>query len=780
MNHRLTAATDQPDRDMRTHRHHHKRRAAVVLVASVIANACTSGGASDVAGVEQPTTTSAPPATTTTVPPAPEYFDPASWELSTPVEDLNSRGSLADLVVVGDTVVMVGSFQTTGDGSDRNAAMWLASPSKLEQVPGAPFGDQSASVAAVDAIGAEDAFTAQLIAVGSIGDDDGIRGMIWELSAGELFGTPVWEPVFIAADGIRFFDVVDVDGDAVAVGSQRVDGERKPVFAQRNRLTGDWSLVEVDDVPDGDIAISGLTAGGLNVVAAGTITELGRSRPVVWVSGNAGLNWRLDDLPADDANTTTASVGFGAGHYLVTGHNRSGEGIIWSSDTALRWNTEPALLDGERIQGLTFGSMAPVTFTTGQTGAPDDRVAISASFATLPRWIYWTPTGEQFSGGYDDDLNEFVPAGPARYVSLSNGLWTVFGVPGGFMIIQPTGTRGGPGGPLPTGGPESRFERATVVGDTFLIVGRTFPIQKGEIRGPRADLYRLGSGENVADVLDVDERVGRFLDVADDGEGGFVVVGLASSDEFLNNVWVGRLDDQGRFTSDITLSEADTQISTGVFKLDDIWTIVGYSFPGNVESSNTQARVWTSTDLVSWSDASVPDTASGTRLTGGCQLNNGHLVVFGVVPGDDRTIPSAWLFDGDTWALLDLGVDTGSLYDCEAAGDGVILVGWDGTNSVVWSGAVDSLSATTFDVDQQPSRIAEHDDVVYLVGQEQIGDRWQPAVWAGVDDDWQPITAPSIEPFSSWQINDVVFNSDGDMVLFGRIGDTPATWTARQ
>ena len=781
MYHRLTSALDRPDRDMHTH-HHHRKRAAIVLVASVIASACTSGGANTDTGADPAvTTSSSPPVTTTTVAPAPEHFDPASWELQTPVEDLSSRGSLADTVTVGDTVVMVGSFQTGADGVDRNAAMWLASPTNLEQVPGAPFGDIEASVAAVDAIGADDAFNAQLIAVGSTGDDDGIRGTIWELSGAELFGSPVWEPVYTAATDIRFFDVVQFDGAVVAVGSQQVEGRRKPVFTQRNKLTGEWTLVELDDLPDGDIAISGLTAGDSYVAAAGTITEQGRSRPVVWTSGDAGLSWGLDDLPSDDANTSTASIGFGAGHYLITGTNAIGEGIIWSSDTALRWDAAPALINGERLQGLSFGSMttASITSATDPTGPSQDAVAIGvARKGGFPAWIYWTPAGEQFLGGYSDDLNEFVPAGPPRLINASTGLWTVFGVPGGFMIIQPGGTRGGPGGPLPTGGPQRSFRHIAAADDTFLISGTTDPIQWAIGRGPQANLYRLASDDAVAETLALDERVLNITDIAADGDGGFVVVGLAISDESPNNVWVARLDNQGAVTDSVTLSEAQTQFPTRVFKLDDSWIIVGYSHPDD-EPANTETRVWTSADLISWSDAPGPDTATGSKLTGGCKLADGSVVVLGGIRGDDLiNVPSAWLFDGGRWAMIDLGIDTGNLNACAAAGDGVTILGSDGTNSVVWTGNTDALSSTTFDDGQQPFSMAEHDEIVYLIGRASIGDRWQPAIWAGVNDDWQPITAPSTGPFSSWTINDVVFDSDGDMVLIGQIGVTPAMWTA--
>jgi hypothetical protein len=774
MKHQLDAPLDGLNHIMRK-RQQHKKRAAVVIVSAIMVGACTSGST----GPDQAQTISAPPTPNITEAPGPDYFSPVGWALSTPVTDLSSRGSLADTVTVGDTVVMVGSFQTGGDGLDRNATMWLATPTNLSRVTGDPFGQLKASVESVDAIRASDPSTAQLIAVGSTGDDDGIRGAIWELSASDLVGNPKWVPVYSTATGIRFVDVVTVGRDAIAVGTERVAGQRKPVFMQRNKLTGEWKPVELASIPDGDVSIAGLTAGELYVAAAGTITEQGRSRPVVWISRDAGLSWRLEDLPADDANTRVSTVGFGAGHYLITGSNGRGEGVIWSSDTALRWNAEPALIGGERVQGLSFGFMTSVSIQTDSTGQSQNAVAIGAAQqGDFPAWIYWTPTGEQFSisGGYPADIEELIPSGPPQLIDTGNGFWTVYGVAGGFVIIQPGGTRGGPGGSLPLAGPETYFERAAVTDRSFLITGQTRPVRTGNTRGPKANLYGLVAGEISAEVLELDDKVSRISDVVPDGDGGFVVIGLARSDDYLNNLWVARLDNQGRTVNTVTRGEAGVQIAERVFKLGGSWTTVGYSYPDG-EPFNSQARVWISNDLISWTDALTPDTTSGSKLTGGCLLADERLVVFGGIRSDDLTNrPAAWMLDDDTWTVIDLGIETGNLNACAANSAGVTILGSDGTNNVVLSGDTGSLSVTVFDANQQPYLMAQHGDVQYLIGRTWVGDWWRPAVWVGVNGDWQPILAPSIETLTSWTINDVVFDANGDMVLFGQIGLTPAMW----
>jgi hypothetical protein len=765
---------------MKTH-HRPIRRAVAVLVASVIAGACTAGG---VGNGTDPSPTSLPaPTSTTQAAPESGYFDPVSWDLTTPVNDFRSRGSIAGAVTVGDNVVMVGEVQSGADGSDRRAAMWLGTPNSLALVPGEPFGALTASVAAIDAIGIATPVTAQLMAVGAIGDNDGIRGVIWELAVSNLVANPVWTPVF-NVEGTRFVDVVAVDGGAaVAVGTRRVNGDRQPVFAQRNARTGQWGTIDVADVPVGDIAIVGLTVGASHVVAALTVTVDGQSRPVVWVSGDAGHTWRFSDLPAVDDASSVASVGFGAGHFLVAGYNGRREGVIWSSATTLQWDATPALYDGAPAQGVSFGSMVPVSITPADGGSPARAVLLNTARDTVPYRHFWLPGGEQITDPAVSEIEEHLPAGPALWIDApisERGFWIVNPIPGGFVITA--GNRqGGPGAPLPDGGPRDMFSRVAVTDGSLLITGSTALVQMdtaaGVARGRRAGLYLTELGTFDTQQLSIDEAVTHIADVVATETGGFVAIGSATSDTDLNDVWVARLDSTGSFIGAVTFGGSGVQNGDAVIKVDDRWLIVGYSHR-DFEPSNAQARVWSSTDLVSWTEASAPVTTSGSRLTGACMIGSDDAAVFGSIRGDDLIRrPAAWRINGDGWSPIDLGVDAGSLYACSGTVNGLTLLGWDGTNSVVWSGSAESLTVAVFDVNEQPSLMVEYDNVAYLIGRRWIADRWQPGIWVGINNLWQPINAPKVDPFITWELTYAVFTADEQMLLFGRVGDTPAVWT---
>jgi hypothetical protein len=717
-----------------------------------------------------------------TAPQSPATFEPAGWVKSSPIPRGGSRGFLADAVRVGDSFVMVGDYQSASPNEHRVAAAWVGTGDQVERWPGQPFKDTDVSVRGVAAFDTTDPTSTAVIAVGVIADEVSTAGGIWEINQMEFEDRQSWTRVYTGEPDTSVDDVVTVNDQAIAVGGILLDGQRRPVVLRR-KDTGEWQSTTLPDVPAGDVAIANITFARGTFVVAGTLTDSGRSRPVVW-SSSTGVSWQRVELPVNDNSSEVDSVGYATGHFLVTGRDGKGEGVIWVSLNSLNWTATPALIDGEPVQDVRFGEMF-----TGFVG--DQEVAVIAALRRPTAYVHlWSPDGSQKVSRLVDGSEDPWPTGlPIQLIGppRSGQLWTLLRVAGGFVIERRSGRSDGPGGALPDAAPATRFNTFDPLDDAIIFGGDLGPVRAGNVIGVQATLYRANSDTKISPIP-LGDDVNAVTKVVANGRGGHILLGAAlsnTSDTDLNDVWIAQVNPRGEILTAVTFGGPGLQVGTQLISFDSSWAVTGYSHPDG-EPGSSQSRLWVSEDLVDWTPTSPPNTEIGSALDGGCALSDGRLLVLGRVRSSDLTArPTAWLLDNDEWTVIDLGVDSGHLRSCQSHGDGVMILGSNATETVVWTGLVDELTSTVFPIDEQPNLIVHHTDVhhtdtTYLVGRQRLAGRWQPALWAASDDgDWRSLIAPTVQPFSSWSINDAAFTKDGHMMFIGQLDGSATIWTSR-
>ena len=483
-----------------------------------------------------------------------------------------------------------------------------------------------------------------------------------------------------------------------AAGNELTGRLPKPLILQGER--SGLKRIELPPVAEFRGIRSISSDGKKGIVVLGVAGPIGKTRPVAWISDDAGKRWlEAQPFPTESSTEITGMARLGTTFYAVGAEvSPSGRSLaIWSSSDGFQWRRfRFDVVDDNTGVDRSKVDLVPVAVTPeGLLSLYDARARRSAMGFLGSGSIALTdvPTSEK---GID------ASAGPVAF--------------NGRVVLFATGGAGRPNLSVWnlssndwSDDPDFDAERAesdtfptanAALGASLIIpdpaglglLGVEFPVRTETVRsyGARPIAWIGPDGASSQRTIPKVAKGSVPVAAVTDGDVSYVFGFRPATDPakdglFDGAVWRFTHDGQLRVVATAGLGGPASQLVLGASRIGDVWVAVGMVAPD--ATGTRDAAIWTSTDAKAW--VSTPGELGGSgdqSARAVCALPDGTPVVVGSASNEQGVdIPAAW-YPGDSgWVSVQpAGTTAGSMERCASSPEGVIAVGSVGDAPGVW------------------------------------------------------------------------------------------------
>lgn len=534
---------------------------------------------------------------------------------------------------------------------------------------------------------------------------------------------------------------------------------RAPRLAVYDTADATSSVTDLPAPGEGEmVSLSGVAAQGQHVVV---ITEVGPTgedvEPVAHVSTDGGATFTGEGMGGADFDINGVTVA--GGDLVAVGSVRSGaykKPSAWSSSDGVRWSTDDissSLWEWDPMEWAGASSdvafFAPVNDpgATSLTATIVHEAHAVVGIATRSEDGTWTPELYATPQGANPTAVAVKTESTVRAVSTSNygsaheQAWELESYDDSVTPLVDYATEAHALETVDLGdgvGLNTRLQRFAVDEDAGTYSQWTETEAFSYTPGSGLVKDEWGPEDAVAGAAASDPDTGRALLA-----GGGRVDGAFPIDFWLR-------DEAGEWSKTARIAETDFQQASTVVRTAEGWLVGGYQAQTAYSDQARLARVWVSSDGVTWEAQEVsqpfPD-GRASRIHSFCDTSTGMLAVGQALDerGESRAV--SWSEVDGVWQETFIDDANGTWVDsCAAMEDGVVVVGGDGLGSTSWK----STDGQTFEKLETLEDGQRRLDMVEVPGGFAAGgallseEYYGPVVWLSPDaENWRWLPLPT-------------------------------------